>query len=56
MTTIDDYGIYDYDQKMINGLCDESVCTIVMVVVNAFYNYKYSHICNYISTFWHSVS
>jgi hypothetical protein len=56
MTTIDDYGIYDYDQKMTNGLCDESVCTIVMVVVNAFYNYKYSHICNYISTFWHSVS
>ncbi len=35
-------------KNMIDGLCDESIYTIVMVVVNALYNYKYSHTCNYI--------
>ncbi len=31
-----------------NGFCDEFVCTIVMVVVNVFYDYECSHICSHI--------
>ncbi len=31
-----------------NGLCDESICTIVMVIINVVYDYKCSHICNHI--------
>ncbi len=33
-------------KNTINGLCDEFVCTIVMVVVNVLYDYKCSHICH----------
>jgi len=31
-----------------NGLCNESVCTLIMVVINVVYDYKYTHICNHI--------
>jgi hypothetical protein len=44
-----DYGICNYNAKnTTNGLCDESVCITIMVVINVFYDYKCSHICNYI--------
>jgi hypothetical protein len=31
-------------KNMTNGFCNESICIIVMVVVNALYDYKCSHI------------
>jgi hypothetical protein len=31
-----------------NGLCNKFVCTIVMVVVNVFYDYECSHIYSHI--------
>jgi len=31
-----------------NGLCNKSVCTLIMVVINVVYDYKYIHICNHI--------
>ncbi len=44
-----DYGICDYNTKnTTNGLRDKSICIIVMVVINVFYDYKCSHIGSYI--------
>ncbi len=31
-----------------NGLCNKSICNIVMVVVNVVYDYKCNHICSHI--------
>ncbi len=36
------------NKNMSNGPCNEFVCTIIMVVINVFYNYKCSHICSHI--------
>ncbi len=35
-------------KNMTNGLCNESTCTIIMVVINVVYDYKCSHIYNHI--------
>jgi hypothetical protein len=35
-------------QNTTNGFCNESICTIVMVVVNVVYDYKCNHICSHI--------
>jgi hypothetical protein len=35
-------------KNMTNGLCGESVCTIVMVVINVVCDYKCNHIYSHI--------
>jgi hypothetical protein len=57
---IKDIGHYDYNSRRSNdygmtitknttsGLCIESKCIIIMVVVNFIYDYKCNHICNHI--------
>ncbi len=35
-------------KNMIIGICDESICIIVMVVVNVLYDCKCNHICSHI--------
>jgi hypothetical protein len=43
-------------KNMTNGLCNESDCTIVMVVINVLYDYKCSHNVVILFTFWCSAS
>ncbi len=57
---VKDIGHYDYNSQRPNdygrtstkyttsGLCIESKCIIIMVVVNFIYDYKCNHICNHI--------